>query len=84
VAVLARDYTGFRRIRGDGNCYYRAVIYGLIEFIVRTGRRKMFTPIIECFKRVTYKSDDKRWKHERMVRHLEDARSKSVFLHVVI
>jgi Peptidase C65 Otubain len=25
------QYVGYRRIRGDGNCYYRSVIYGVLE-----------------------------------------------------
>lgn len=35
---LATDYeiAYYRRIRGDGNCYYRAVAYGYIEMIVLT------------------------------------------------
>jgi hypothetical protein len=27
-------YSGWRKIRGDGNCYFRAVIYGYIENII--------------------------------------------------
>ena len=29
-------------MRGDGNCYYRAVIFGLIEQIIRTNQRAAF------------------------------------------
>lgn len=31
VASLSAEYADFRRIRGDGNCFYRAVFYGLAE-----------------------------------------------------
>ncbi len=26
-----------RRIRGDGNCYYRAVYYGYFELVIKKG-----------------------------------------------
>lgn len=41
-ATLAETYVGLRKIRGDGNCYYRAVIVGLLEHIMRTGERQKF------------------------------------------
>ncbi len=27
-----------RRIRGDGNCYYRAVYFGYFELLIRKGK----------------------------------------------
>ena len=32
---LCTKYTSFRKIRGDGNCYYRAFLYSLCEILVR-------------------------------------------------
>ena len=32
--VNDKGFIGFRKIRGDGNCYYRAIIYGLLESII--------------------------------------------------
>ena len=34
-------------MRGDGNCYYRAVIFGLIEQIIRTNQRAAFLALYE-------------------------------------
>lgn len=31
--LIKLEYTGWRRIRGDGNCYYRAAGYGLLELL---------------------------------------------------
>jgi Peptidase C65 Otubain len=36
VDMLKPFYSGLRRARGDGNCYYRAVIFGLLEQIVHS------------------------------------------------
>ena len=30
IEILSRDYTAWRRVRGDGNCYYRAVMSNYI------------------------------------------------------
>jgi len=27
-------YSRWRRIRGDGNCYYRAFMFGIIEYLI--------------------------------------------------
>jgi hypothetical protein len=32
IAQLRKSYTAFRRILGDGNCYYRAAFFGILEF----------------------------------------------------
>ena len=33
-----RKYTGFRRIRGDGNCFFRGFMFRLIEILVEKVR----------------------------------------------
>lgn len=33
--LLSKKYSGMRRIRGDGNCYYRAFLYSLCERLLR-------------------------------------------------
>ena len=35
VKNLNRVFEGFRTILGDGNCYYRAVMFGLVEQIIK-------------------------------------------------
>jgi hypothetical protein len=49
IARLETAYSGFRRIRGDGNCYYRAVIFGLLENIVESDRRHLFRELHTSF-----------------------------------
>jgi hypothetical protein len=34
VCQLNENYIGYREIRGDGNCYYRAVFCGIVERII--------------------------------------------------
>lgn len=33
IRELDKEYSSLRRLRGDGNCFYRAVSYGLVETI---------------------------------------------------
>mmetsp|Transcript_1503 Transcript_1503/g.3187 ORF Transcript_1503/g.3187 Transcript_1503/m.3187 type:complete len:323 (+) Transcript_1503:69-1037(+) len=35
ATFLSKKYTSLRKIRGDGNCYYRAFLYSLSEHILR-------------------------------------------------
>jgi hypothetical protein len=49
IAILQEVYEGWRSIRGDGNCYYRAVIYGLIEQIIRSRKREKLLILREKF-----------------------------------
>jgi hypothetical protein len=58
-ATLAETYLGFRKIQGDGNCYYRAVIVGLLEHIMRTGERHKFKLLHDLLaKSINPKSSD--------------------------
>ena len=36
ATYLATKYTSMRKIRGDGNCFYRALLYSLCEHLLRS------------------------------------------------
>jgi len=36
VDKLIERFTHFRRVKGDGNCYYRAIGYAYIEYLALT------------------------------------------------
>ena len=36
VDELSMNYDSWRKIRGDGNCYYRAVAYSYLENLIRS------------------------------------------------
>lgn len=42
LSALRKSYIGWRSVRGDGNCYYRAVYFGLIEYIIIQEKRHLF------------------------------------------
>ena len=37
VASLQQAYSHWRSVRGDGNCYYRAIIFGIVENLISRG-----------------------------------------------
>ncbi len=37
VEALKKVYKAFRRVRGDGDCYYRSVMYSYVEFLILQG-----------------------------------------------
>lgn len=55
LRMLQELYSGFRKIRGDGNCYYRAFIFGLLESIVVSGDRSAYSHLYRklraCYER---------------------------------
>ena len=43
IQSLQTHYPGLRTVRGDGNCYYRSIVYGLIEqMVISPHRAKLF------------------------------------------
>jgi hypothetical protein len=47
---LCRTYFGWRSIRGDGNCYYRAIYFGLLEQIINLNAQHRVDPINDIIK----------------------------------
>ena len=81
---LAVQYEGYRRIRGDGNCYYRAVLFGIIEQTVTSGNVHYFDVLHSCFSEVVYpagKQMESKKKHDELMKCFLDARGK--YLHVI-
>lgn len=34
IPYLTRKYRGFRKVRGDGNCFYRGFLFSLLEQLI--------------------------------------------------
>jgi ubiquitin thioesterase protein OTUB1 len=54
VKKLETNYKSFRQIRGDGNCYFRAFLYSLVEHVITNDHQR--TMILEYFKVVSWKN----------------------------
>ena len=44
--ILNSGFQWFRPILGDGNCYFRAVIFGVLEQVVISNRQKVYFPFL--------------------------------------
>ena len=86
-AILSklREYIGFRKIRGDGNCYYRSVIFGMLEqtlFASTEERARILRIIIKIFRDVDYSDTVKQRAHSDMILRLTKAAEGTCWLHV--
>lgn len=71
IGKIAENYGGFRRIGGDGNCYYRAIAYGALEKVVLDGDVAKFDVLRSIFMRVVYKKISDKESHEELLSTLE-------------
>jgi hypothetical protein len=39
IAPWTIQFEGYKEIRGDGNCYYRAVVFGALELVLQSPQR---------------------------------------------
>jgi ubiquitin thioesterase protein OTUB1 len=82
VKDLEAQYDGWRGIRGDGNCFYRAVIFGLLEQLVQTGNRPAFDELRRKFEEADthhFSYEDRR-DHQEMLMKLRDAASSHTWI----
>lgn len=65
INTLSEVYEGWRSIRGDGNCYYRAVYFGLTEQIICTRddevKIKMWKELKQKISDVIYLCEDEHY-----------------------
>jgi hypothetical protein len=69
-------YNGWRRVRGDGNCYYRAVLFGLIEGLIISNQRARLERLAQCFEKVCFEDAEEQKQHISMVQRVRDAASE--------
>lgn len=41
IVDLDNKYRGLRKVRGDGNCFYRAFLYGYLDILVKLNESKL-------------------------------------------
>lgn len=50
ASLCANNYTHYRSVRGDGNCFYRAFLYSLIEALFYCSNTNMKTQLFDWFR----------------------------------
>lgn len=68
-------YCGWRSIRGDGNCYYRAVIFSLIEQLITANNRPQLQALHDKFNSISGTMPGPRSKaeHDKLLMRLQSA-----------
>jgi len=69
LRLLNERYSHWRAIRGDGNCYYRAAIYGALEAAFE-GNDLMLENLRTALSQVTYDLPDDLASHDLLMRKL--------------
>jgi len=70
--LIREGYKGWRRVRGDGNCFYRAVGYSLIEQIILSEQRQTAAAaLVRQLRELQLEEPAEQKAHERLVGHLE-------------
>lgn len=63
-------YGHWRPIRGDGNCFYRAAIFGVLEAWLSEGAMHRVRDLAELLQKVKYEEREEQCAHERMLKRL--------------
>lgn len=71
VQLLARSYSHWRPIRGDGNCYYRTVAFGVFETLLAANDDRRLGHIVQGFRDVHYDDHTEQLAHEHLLQHLD-------------
>jgi len=71
-------YVGWRRVRGDGNCFYRAVGFGFLEKLVQASeqdRLRWTSTFLGNLRTLSYEDPSEQAAHANLVEHFERLRS---------
>ncbi|CAK0797748.1 unnamed protein product [Prorocentrum cordatum] len=71
VRLLSNAYDHWRSVRGDGNCYYRTVAFGVLESLACAGEWQRLEKVVATLREVDYEegSDEQR-AHAQLLRRL--------------
>jgi Peptidase C65 Otubain len=67
IHVQYDRYTDLRSVRGEGNCYYRAVAFAAIEHLIVHGNEDKLQDITVAFTQVDYRNEYHNEAHNRLI-----------------
>lgn len=70
---LSEVYSGFRRIKGDGNCYYRAVMFSYMEQLIALTNRDLQRQLIDQFSNKLWET---KGDHTHLIQYLSKMHGK--------
>lgn len=69
--LTAKGYCSWRPVRGDGNCYYRTVIFGCLESMLSLGNMFRMSRMLQTLRNIHYEEMVQRRAHAEMLRRLQ-------------
>lgn len=79
VDEMMQNYCGWRAVKGDGNCYYRAVYFSLFEQLIVNRQNDLFLKLIERFDTIEYLDRSENDDHIELLEMLESAAGKWIY-----
>lgn len=76
-------YTHWRPIRGDGNCFYRAAVFGVLEAWFSAGAMHRVMEFVKLLQKVRYEEQGEQCAHEEMLKRLQSWDSATELEHWV-
>eukprot|EP00929_Paragymnodinium_shiwhaense_P088988 TRINITY_DN49263_c0_g1_i1.p1 TRINITY_DN49263_c0_g1~~TRINITY_DN49263_c0_g1_i1.p1 ORF type:complete len:363 (+),score=81.78 TRINITY_DN49263_c0_g1_i1:127-1215(+) len=70
IMLLSQTYGQWRPVRGDGNCFYRAVMFGCLETLLRDRDFVSLRRIVELMKFLTFDVPEEQEAHKEMLERL--------------
>lgn len=79
---LTKSYCGFRSVKGDGNCYYRAVYFSLFEQIIVSKKTSSFKALYDVFSTISFSDDSDDFSEFMQTLKLASGTISTVLIHV--
>eukprot|EP00930_Biecheleria_cincta_P031601 TRINITY_DN21939_c0_g1_i1.p1 TRINITY_DN21939_c0_g1~~TRINITY_DN21939_c0_g1_i1.p1 ORF type:complete len:487 (-),score=86.98 TRINITY_DN21939_c0_g1_i1:91-1551(-) len=71
IKQLASKYQAWRPVRGDGNCFYRTVIFGTVEAALAAGNQQWMKKLMTLLQDVVYETHPETAAHKQMLQIMQ-------------
>ena len=76
IDLMMTRYSSWRAVRGDGNCYYRAVYFSLFEQLFTEHKVGIILKIKKLFEKLTFPNAIDRLNHADLLKYFNKFQSK--------
>lgn len=76
IDLMMTRYSSWRAVKGDGNCYYRAVYFSLFEQLLLEHKVGIILKIKKLFEKLTFPNAIDRLNHADLLKYFEKFQSK--------
>ena len=73
IEMMKTRFVGWRPVRGDGNCYYRAVYFSLMEQVIVENRRGVINEVGNLLRNLQFSSTMDKLNHADLMAYVDQA-----------